>query len=381
MSGIYNRQGIWWRHFIPMLIMAGLLMIPLVRNTFSSHGLRSVYMLALSFSFSFCLTPIFRWLAPTLGAMDIPNARKNHGEATPLLGGGAVFLSFLLVILINGIYSRELVAVLAASSLLFIVGVIDDIKDVKAGLKLLAQLIAVGSVMYQGIVMRVFPESWGIISDLCNGGLTILWILGITNAFNFFDGMDGMASGLGVIIAFFLGVVAFQTDQPFLGWIAVAVMGSCLGFLPYNLLKNESATIFLGDAGSTVIGFILACVAVYGDWDINNTVIAIASPLLIFWVLIFDMVHITVERVLTGKVVSFKQWIEYVGRDHLHHRLAQVLGSQKRSVFFIYLLTASFGISAVVLRNARTGDAVLLLLQAICMVLMVTILERIGRKK
>ncbi len=381
MSGICNKQGIVWRHFIPMLMMTCMLAIPSVRQGFSFYGLRSVYMLALSFSFSFCLTPLFRWLAPTLGALDMPDARKDHGKATPLLGGGAVFLAFLLAILVNGIFSPEVVAILAGSSLLFVIGIIDDIKDVKAGVKLIAQLAAVGCVMFQGVVLRVLPESLGILADISNGGLTILWILGITNAFNFFDGMDGMASGLGVIIAFFLGVVAFQTDQPFLGWIAVAVMGSCLGFLPYNLLKNERATIFLGDAGSTVIGFILACVAVYGEWDINNTVIAVASPLLIFWVLIFDMVHITVDRIVTGKVGSFKQWIEYVGRDHLHHRMAQLLGSNKRSVFFIYLLTACFGISAVILRNASTGDAMLLLFQAACMVIMVTVLERIGRKQ
>ena len=381
MSVIYNKRGIWWRYFIPMGIMVCLLAIPFVRQTFSYHGIRWVYMLALSFSFSFCLTPLFRWLAPTLGAMDTPDARKDHGEATPLLGGGAVFLAFILAILVNGIFSTELVAILAGASLLFIVGIIDDIKDVKAGVKLIAQLAAVGWVMSQGVVLRVLPDSLGIVADISNGGLTIVWILGITNAFNFFDGMDGMASGLGVIIAFFLGVVAFQTDQTFLGWITVAVMGSCLGFLPYNLLKNERATIFLGDAGSTVIGFILACVAVYGEWDSNNTVIAVMSPLLIFWVLIFDMVHITVDRIVTGKVGSFKQWLEYVGHDHLHHRMARILGGNKRSVFFIYLLTACFGISAVILRNASTGDAMLLLFQAAGMVIMVTALERIGRKK
>lgn len=381
MSGIYNKRGIWWRYSILMGIVVCLLVIPFVRQTFSYHGLRWVYMLALSFSFSFCLTPLFRWLAPTLGAMDIPDARKDHGEATPLLGGGAVFLAFILAILVNGIFLPELVAILSGASLLFVVGIIDDIKDVKAGVKLIAQLTAVGCVMSQGVVLRVLPDSLGIVADISNGGLTILWVLGITNAFNFFDGMDGMASGLGVIIAFFLGVVAFQTDQPFLGWIAVAVMGSCLGFLPYNLLKNKRATIFLGDAGSTVIGFILACVAVYGEWDSNSTVIAVMSPLLIFWVLIFDMVHITVDRIVTGKVGSFKQWIEYVGHDHLHHRMAQILGSNKWSVLFIYLLTACFGISAVILRNASTGDALLLLFQAVCMVIMVTVLERIGRKK
>jgi len=380
MTGIHKKQGIWRRYLIPMLIIVFVLIIPSVRQQFSFYGLRWVYMWALSFSFSFCLTPFFRWMAPKIGAMDIPDDRKRHGKATPLLGGGAVFLAFLLAILVNGIFSPELTAILVGASLVFITGVVDDVRDVNAAVKLLAQLVAVGCVMFQGIVLRVLPESLGVTSDISNGILTILWILGITNAFNFFDGMDGMASGLGLIIAFFLGVVAFQTNQPFLGWIAVAVVGSCLGFLPYNLLRNEKATIFLGDAGSTVIGFILACVAVYGEWDLNNSVIAAVSPLLIFWVLIFDMVHITIDRIATGKVTTFKEWIEYVGRDHLHHRMAQILGSHRRSVFFIYLLTICFGISVVVLRNATTRDAVLLLCQAVFMVIMVTVLERIGRR-
>jgi UDP-GlcNAc:undecaprenyl-phosphate GlcNAc-1-phosphate transferase len=196
---------------------------------------------------------------------------------------------------------------------------------------------------------------------------------------NFFDGMDGLAAGLGALISFFLGVVAFQTAQPFLGWIAVAMLGGCLGFLPFNFRLNKNAVIFLGDAGSVVIGFILACLAVYGDWAQGDPVVALVSPVLIFWILIFDMVHITIDRILTGKVKSFKQWIEYVGKDHLHHRLANVLGGRKQSVLFIYLLGLCLGTSAVVLRNARPADAVLLVIQACIMVVLITVLERRGR--
>jgi UDP-GlcNAc:undecaprenyl-phosphate GlcNAc-1-phosphate transferase len=227
--------------------------------------------------------------------------------------------------------------------------------------------------------LRVIPNDFGIYAYWGNVLLTVLWIIGITNAMNFFDGMDGLAAGLGALIAFFLGIVAFQTDQPFIGWVAVAMMGSCIGFLPYNFRINGSATIFLGDAGSTVIGFILACVAVYGDWAEGNAVVALISPLLIFWILIFDMVHITVDRILTGKVLNFRQWIEYVGKDHLHHRLANVLGGNKKSVLFIYLLSLCLGFSAVALRNARVVDAVLLIIQASIMVILITFLERRGR--
>jgi UDP-GlcNAc:undecaprenyl-phosphate GlcNAc-1-phosphate transferase len=149
--------------------------------------------------------------------------------------------------------------------------------------------------------------------------------------------------------------------------------------LPYNFKIKGNAAIFLGDAGSTVIGFILSCVAVYGDWAEGNTVVALISPLLIFWVLVFDMVHISVDRILSGKVLNFRQWIEYVGQDHLHHRLAHVLGSNKRSVLFIYLLSLCLGISAIALRNARVVDAVLLIFQASILVVLITFLERRGR--
>jgi UDP-GlcNAc:undecaprenyl-phosphate GlcNAc-1-phosphate transferase len=206
-----------------------------------------------------------------------------------------------------------------------------------------------------------------------------MWIIGITNAMNFFDGMDGLAAGLGAIIAFLLGIVAFQTDQPFLGWIALAVLGSCLGFLPYNFRLRRSAFIFLGDAGSTVIGFVLACIAVYGDWAEGQPIVSLVSPVLIFWLLIFDMVHITCDRILTGKVRSFREWIEYVGKDHLHHRLADVLGSRRRAVFFIYLMSLCLGLSALILREAGPMDALLLVLQATLLVVLITVLERRGR--
>jgi UDP-GlcNAc:undecaprenyl-phosphate GlcNAc-1-phosphate transferase len=184
---------------------------------------------------------------------------------------------------------------------------------------------------------------------------------------------------LGAIIAFFLGVVAFQTNQPFLGWISLAVLGSCLGFLPYNFRPGGSAVIFLGDAGSTVIGFVLACIAVYGDWADGQPLVSLVSPVLIFWLLIFDMAHITCDRFLTGKVRSFREWIEYVGKDHLHHRLADVLGSRRKAVLFIYLMGLCLGLSAIVLRGAGPEDAILLILQAAILVALITVLERRGR--
>jgi UDP-GlcNAc:undecaprenyl-phosphate/decaprenyl-phosphate GlcNAc-1-phosphate transferase len=362
-----------------MLSLTVFLFIPWVRHFFTSVGLRWLYIFFLSFSLSFCLTPVFRWLAFGFNILDRPGGRKTHPEATPLLGGSAIFIAFIAAIMINGIFSRELGAILIASAVLFFVGLIDDVKEIPAGAKLLVQILCALFVITKGVVLRVFPDYFGVFSLVCNSGLTVFWLIGITNAMNFFDGMDGMAAGLGVIISFFLGVVSFQTQHPFIGWISVAMMGSCIGFLPYNLLKKRRATIFLGDAGSTILGFILACVAVYGEWAEGGPVVALAAPLLIFWVLIFDMIHISIDRILSGKVKNFREWIEYAGRDHLHHRIAHVLGGQKRSVFFIYLLSLCLGASAVVLLKARTIDALLLLGQACLMVALITVLERRGR--
>lgn len=361
--------------FIWIIVLA----MPPVRRYFLDIGLRWVYVYIISFSFTFCLTPVFKWLAEKLGIYDLPDDRKTHEGATPLLGGAAVFIGFVSALLINWIFSFKLWIILGASALLFGIGVLDDYREIPAGIKLVAQLACTGIVMAGGIILKVLPDHLGWIAWAANGFLTVFWIIGITNAMNFFDGMDGLAAGLGAIISFFLGIVAFQTNQPFLGWISVALMGCCLGFLPYNLRPSNRAMIFLGDAGSTVIGFLLACVAVYGEWSQTSPVVALASPLLIFWVLIFDMIHITVERVLTGKVMNLREWVEYVGKDHLHHRIADVLGGRRRSVLFIYLLTFCLGFSAILLRNAESIDAMFLILQAVIIVILITILERSGR--
>jgi UDP-GlcNAc:undecaprenyl-phosphate GlcNAc-1-phosphate transferase len=333
----------------------------------------------MSFCLSFSLTPLAALIARRCGILDVPDARKLHGRPTPLLGGAAVFVGFAASLLANAILVPELIAILTGAMILFVVGVFDDWREVPAGIKLVIQIVCTAMVMSSGVVLRVVPDTLGTWGTIGNMLLTVVWVIGITNAMNFFDGMDGLAAGVGAIIAFFLGAVAFQTKQPFLGWIALAVMGGCLGFLPYNFKHKGPAGIFLGDAGSTVIGFVLASIAVYGDWAEGRPLVAFVSPLLIFWLLIFDMVHITVDRILTGKVLSFRDWIEYVGKDHLHHRLADALGSRRNSVLCIYLMSMCMGVSALMLRNAGPADAVLLIVQACIIVVLVTILERRGR--
>jgi UDP-GlcNAc:undecaprenyl-phosphate GlcNAc-1-phosphate transferase len=356
-----------------------ILLLPPVRATwFSRYGGRWLYILSFSFCLTYLLVPFARVVALRLKILDHPSGRKIHTDPTPLLGGIPVFIAFTGSILANSILDREVAAILIGAALLTVTGLLDDAFGLPARLKLLAQLLATALIILTGVQLTLFPPVWwGHVGNIL---LTILWVSGITNALNFMDGMDGLAAGLGAITAGFMGLVAFQTNQPFLGWLSVAVVGSCLGFLPYNFRPKAPAGIFLGDAGSTFLGFTLASLAVKGTWA-ESSIIDIAAPILIFGVMIFDMIHLTVARLMSGKVKDFQGWLEYVGRDHLHHRIAALLGSTRQSVLFIYLLSICLGLAAIALRNARTIDALILIVQGAIIVVIVTILEREGNKR
>ena len=372
-----------WRWLTPAalgaLLGAVVLAVPTIRELFVFEGLRWLYILLFAFLGVGALTPLMAHLSHQWGLVDQPSERKIHVHPTPRLGGVAVYLGFLGSVLLNSILPDWMIAILAAGSLLLIVGIIDDVWELPAASKLAAQLVAAGIVIASGKVLTLFPS--GPIGDVANVLLTLLWIIGITNAFNFFDGMDGLATGLAILIAGFLGAVAFETNQPGLGWLAIAIVGAGIGFLPYNFRGRKPALIFLGDGGATFLGFTLACLAVKGNWADHNPIVSFSNPLLIFGVLIYDMVHITVERMATGKIHSIKEWLDYVGKDHLHHRLERTLGSRQASVAMIFLMTICLGLAALALRGAGTAEAMLLLVQACLIVAMITILEWSGRQK
>jgi UDP-GlcNAc:undecaprenyl-phosphate GlcNAc-1-phosphate transferase len=272
----------------------------------------------------------------------------------------------------------QMVTILIGGSVLVLVGVLDDARGLPAAVKLLAQLLAVTIVIGSGVSITLFTRS--VIGNMVDALLTIVWLLGITNAMNFFDGMDGLAAGLAIITASLLGLFAFLSFQPFLGWFAAALVGSCLGFLPYNFRRGGPALIFLGDAGSTFLGFVLAALAIKGDWAAQN-IIDIAAPVLIFWVFIYDMTYITAARILSGKVRSFHAWIAYVGRDHLHHRLAALLGSRPKAVLMIYLISICMGMAAIALVGARPAQAILLICQGILFAAIFSVVEHAGSRE
>lgn len=360
----------------PVLVLLCLLA---VRSLFLSFGHRWVYILLSSFALSTSLTPLSRRIAIRYGILDQPGGHKIHKDPTPLLGGIPILLGFCLSLLMNGIFTTELTAIVTAAFILFVIGVVDDIRNSSASWKLAIQVFLAVGLTVCGIRLTILPES-NVLGLLFNGALSTLWIVGITNAMNFFDGMDGLATGLGGIISFFLALVALRMGAPSEGWASVAMLGTCAGFLPFNFRPGRRATIFLGDAGSTVIGFVLASLAIYTSWDDLKPVVSIASPLLIFGLLILDMCHITFFRIVHGNVRTFRQWIDFVGHDHLHHRIAAVVGGKTESVFFIYILSICLGLSALLLPHLATmGDAFILLGQAALIFLLVSVLERKGR--
>jgi len=372
-----------WRWITPLVSGAALgtaaLAIPSVRDVFQLEGLRWLYIFLFAFLGTGAVTPLMVWIGHRWNVVDQPADRKIHVVPTPRLGGFALYAGFVGSMLLNSIVPDWMVAILVSGSLLLVIGVLDDIRELPASVKLLGQLMAAGIVIASGKVLTLFPA--GPLGETANILLTLFWIVGITNAFNFFDGMDGLATGLAVLMAGFMGVVAFETNQAGLGWLAIAMMGAGLGFLPYNFRGTKPAVIFLGDGGSTFIGFTLACLAVKGNWADSSPIVSFSNPLLIFGVLIYDMVHITVERVITGKVKSVKEWLDYVGKDHLHHRLERALGSRQASVAMIFLFTICLGLAALALRHAGTMEAVLLLIQAGLIAAMITVLEISGRHR
>jgi UDP-GlcNAc:undecaprenyl-phosphate GlcNAc-1-phosphate transferase len=383
-SGMLSRQGrpISFNrlHWFSSLIIFFILIIPAVRHYFFEYLGRWLYILFFSFAVSALLTPAAQWLALKLDIVDAPGGRKIHDHNTPLLGGLPIIIAFISALLANMILDREYVLLLTGGVVVAAVSFFDDWKGLSARFKLIVQIIVVGILIYNGIVLELFPIKtlWGY---SLNCLFTFLWIIGITNAMNFADGMDGLAAGLSAIIALFMGIVAFQTNQPLMGWVALAMLGSCLGFLPYNFRPQGPALIFLGDTGSIFLGFILAALAIKGDWADNNPIVSFSAPVLIFWVLIFDMTYITVERIFRGKVRNFREWIDYTGRDHMHHRLYVVLGDRRKTVLFIYLVSATLGISAIALRNARMIDGIMLVVQALLITIVISILEYSGRHR
>jgi len=271
-------------------------------------------------------------------------------------------------------------SLLLGATLVFVMGLIDDVRPLPALLKFLLQVaISLVVILEGGIHLTFFYHAtW---APLVNIPLTVLWLVGLTNAMNFFDGIDGLASALSIICALFLGILAFNTDQPGLGWLAVAIIGACTGFIPHNFRLGKSALLFLGDAGSTFLGFTLAGLAVLGQWSVTSHFVSLAAPTLIFGVLIFDMVYVNLSRIKNRQARSFTELLTCVNKDHLHHRLLFLGFARKEVVFIVSTLSVCLGVSALIIMDQKLIEGLLGLSQALLILGLVVTLMLKGRER
>ncbi|MFH1824463.1 MAG: MraY family glycosyltransferase [Candidatus Firestonebacteria bacterium] len=342
---------------------------------FYLHELRWAYVLLLSCFLATVLTPVVERIAFKFKILDYPNERKIHKKPTPRLGGLAIFLAFVLTVIRNFHFSQEVTGIILGSSIIFLFGLLDDIFSISAFLRLFGQILAALIVVKSGICISLIPYIPG--KEIIQVVLTVFWIVGITNAINFLDGVDGLATGLTIISAICFFIIFWPSSQFEHGYIIIALVGACLGFLSFNL---KPARVFLGDGGATLLGFLISVFAVIGTLNASNTLIAASIPVLILGVPIFDMIYITISRIKNGAVKNVKEWIEYTGKDHFHHRLLKIGFSEQVSVFFLYSLSFCLGLGAIVLKNAGNVEAFLLLLQALIIFGIIVVLMLTGRE-
>jgi UDP-GlcNAc:undecaprenyl-phosphate GlcNAc-1-phosphate transferase len=367
------------RHTIAAILLLLLALSTVKQYFFFNPGFRWLYILIFSFAASYFLIPFCRMAAIRLDILDRPDWRKTHHDPTPLLGGLGVYLAFLLSLLFNNVFYPGMKILLLGASLILILGLWDDIRPVQALLKFIIQvLISLMMICFGNIQLTFFYHT--PFAPFINIPLTVLWIVGITNAMNFFDGIDGLATTISIIIAGFLGVIAFKTNQPALGWFSVALAGSCVGFMPYNFRMGRPALLFLGDAGSTFLGFTLAGLAVLGNWSNTSHFVSLTAPIIIFSVLIFDMIYVNLSRIKNRLARNFFELLTCVNRDHLHHRLLFMGFSGKEAVFIIAVISACLGVSALIIMNQKVIEAVLGLSQAVMILGLIVILMLKGRE-
>ena len=311
---------------------------------------------------AFITTPVVRSLAFKIGAVDVPrDNRRMHNHPIPRMGGLAIFFGFILSALIFIPLTTPLRGMLLGAVIIVILGIFDDIYALPAMPKFLIQILAALIAVLMGNRIDILSNPNIFSSDpywvlgWLSIPISVIWIVGITNAVNLIDGLDGLACGVSTISSMTLLVIALIVSEPDVAILTAALAGACIGFLPYNL---NPAKIFMGDTGSTFLGFILATVSVQGLFKFY-TIISFAVPFLMLALPIFDTCFAILRRVSKGQSPMAPD------RGHIHHRLIDMGFSQKQAVAVLYVISAILGLSAVVLTTNGTIRAMLFLV-ALC---------------
>lgn len=307
---------------------------------------------------SLLLTPVVKMFAFKIGAVDVPkDTRRMHDHPIPRLGGLAIFLAFMVVVLIFVPLDKAKQGMLLGAVIIVILGIFDDIYALSAKLKFVVQIAAalVATLMGNRIDVLTNPN---VFSDnpLWELGwlsipVTVIWIVAITNAVNLIDGLDGLACGVSTISSLTMLVVALVVSNMNVATVMAALVGACIGFLPYNF---NPAKIFMGDTGATFLGFIMATMSVQGMFKMYN-LISFVVPFLILGLPIFDVCFAVIRRISKGQSPMAPD------RSHVHHKLIDMGMSQKQAVGTLYIVTAILGLSAVVLTASNALKAIVVL--------------------
>ncbi|KMT22787.1 MraY family glycosyltransferase [Clostridium cylindrosporum] len=293
---------------------------------------------------SFSATPLVKGLAIRVNAIDVPkDDRRVHKVPIPRLGGLAIYISFSLCSLAILGMQKNVLGVLLGGSLIVAMGIYDDIKPLKAIYKLIVQIIAALILISFNIKVHMITvpfDSAGNAVDVTFLAIpiTILWVVGITNAFNLIDGLDGLACGICFISCLTLFGVAFYGDRYTAIVLTLILAGACLGFLPYN---SNPAKIFLGDTGSQFLGFILAAISIEGAIK-STTALVVAVPILALGLPIYDTLFAMIRRKINNRPMM------EADKGHLHHRLLEMGLTQKQAVYTMYILSSILGVSSII---------------------------------
>jgi UDP-GlcNAc:undecaprenyl-phosphate GlcNAc-1-phosphate transferase len=301
---------------------------------------RTLLAVAASFCLALILTPVVRAVARRFGFVAVPKTDRWHKKPTAMLGGVAIWLSVVITSLVFTLHITYGKQILLASTFLFLVGLIDDLIHVKPYQKLIGQILGAAYVVYYGLSL---PWTG---SKLFNMALAIFWLIGITNAINLLDNMDGLASGIAIIAGGFLALSFVSAGQYTEAMIMLSFAGGLLGFLVYN---SNPASIFMGDCGSMFVGFFLASSALINvsGGRSRSFLPVLAVPILVLFIPIFDTTFVTVLRKLSGRAAS------QGGRDHTSHRLVALGMSERYAVFMLYGFAALSGVLAILVQRAR----------------------------
>lgn len=325
--------------------------------------LRIVGVFALAGVIAYALTPFVKRFAHKIGAIDVPkDNRRMHKKPIPRLGGLAIFLAFLCGMLVFGEIDRQMLCILIGASMIVILGIFDDVMALGAKLKFVVQIAAAAvPVCFGGLRIDMFSNlnpfsenpyfSLGIFAI----PVTVIWIVGITNAVNLIDGLDGLAVGVSSIASLTMLAVGLLVGELPVAVTMAALTGACVGFMPYNI---NPAKIFMGDTGSTFLGFMLATMSIMGMFKFY-AIVSFAVPFLILGLPIFDTAVAIIRRVLSGRSPMSPD------RGHVHHRLMDMGFNQKQSVAILYAISGTLGLAAVVLTSRGEIRAMVLVLAVI----------------